>query len=172
MRSSKAVKLLDAAGSAVLIISLLTGSAAAAVFAYFLTRAVIFSYAHKDYSWEKNRSAKLRLAGMLLAFSFPVVIALAFGGFGFFGIALSLAIGIPGNIFLHTLYNKYRTKIGILKNFPQAGIFDDFKAGEPGYSYTVRQNPLAEERFAAGYGVFGNKHNERISPADRRTAGF
>ena len=40
LRSSKAVKLLDAAGSAVLIISLLTGSAAAAVFAYFLTRAV------------------------------------------------------------------------------------------------------------------------------------
>ena len=107
-----------------------------------------------------------------MAFSFPVVIALAFGGFGFSGIALSLAIGIPGNIFLHTLYNKYRTKIGILKNFPQAGILDDFKAGEPGYSYTVRQNPLAEERFAAGYGVFGNKHNERISPADRRTAGL
>lgn len=172
LRSAKAVKLLDMAGSAVLIISLLTGTAAAAVFAYFLTRAVIFSYAHKDYSWEKNRSAKLRLAGMLLAFSFPAIIVLAFGGFGFSGIALSLAAGIPGNIFLHTLYNKYRTKIGILKNFPKADIVDDFKAGDPGCVYADSSAALIAERFVAKYGVFGKEHDERIAPADKRVTGF
>lgn len=170
LRSSRAIRLLDITGSAIFISSLLFGGGIFAVSVYFLTRAVIFSYAHKDYSWKESRSEKLKLSAVFLAFSLPAILVLTLGGFGISAIAASIVIGIPSNFILHGLYNKYKSKIPILRNFPKADVLEDFynnlNAGNAVVNYSELSIPAAE--YIKRHNIFSKGYDDRVNPANRQ----
>ncbi|MDR1195404.1 MAG: hypothetical protein LBL00_02900 [Endomicrobium sp.] len=157
LRSNRFMRLFDIAGSAVFITSLLSGGGISSLLAYYFTRAVIFAYAHKQYDLRKNFKDKLKLAIVFITFSLPAICILVSGGFGINSIVLSLAIGIPSNFFLHNLYNKYKSKIKKLKNFPVAAIL-----GHDGIGYSGG--------YERPYGANGDhkEHIEKLKAAIAR----
>ncbi|MDR1695358.1 MAG: hypothetical protein LBR69_01820 [Endomicrobium sp.] len=110
LKTGKVSKIIDAAGIIAFAGFSLSGLGIAGLAAFALTRAIIFSMAHKGFDWKahwKDRTLISSLVFSSLLFFIPFAVICAPLAFFSINVIPAVAAGLSLNILLHSVYNKY-----------------------------------------------------------------